>query len=66
MLGRIEAAHVEKAVKWARMQVDSSLIDEYSIGPTTLEDAYLRLIGRQDAVLETEKEGSNVLSTSMA
>jgi ABC-2 type transport system ATP-binding protein len=66
LYGMVKAKNIEQTVIWAKDSVESEMIEEFSIGPSTLEDAYIRLIGRQDALEENNMESSNVLSTSMA
>ncbi len=50
---------VTQAVEWARGLKERGTIEEFSVGPATLEDTYIRLIGRPDALGMTE-EVSNV------
>lgn len=52
LIGRVEATDVTRAALWAKQMKVDQLVEEYSIGPSTLEDAYIRKIGRADA-LET-------------
>lgn len=52
LIGRVKAKDVTQAALWANQMKDDQLVEEYSLGPTTLEDAYIRKIGRADA-LET-------------
>lgn len=57
LIGRVEESAVDLAVEWAsRLRVDQ-VVEEYSIGPSTLEDAYLRKIGRADALENNGKDG---------
>lgn len=37
------------AMDWARALIESGAGEEYQLGATTLEDAYVRLVGREDA-----------------
>jgi ABC-2 type transport system ATP-binding protein len=46
----VDEARAAEAVDWARSLMASGAAEEYALGATTLEDAYLRLIGRDDAV----------------
>lgn len=39
----MEPCDVSSAIEWARKQVDSGLIMDYSLSPTTIEDAYIEL-----------------------
>ncbi len=50
LIGRVRAADVTQAALWANHMKDDQLVEEYSIGPATLEDAYIRKIGRADAL----------------
>jgi ABC-2 type transport system ATP-binding protein len=52
LIGRVAAGDVTQATLWANQMKAGQLVEEYSLGPATLEDAYLRKIGRADA-LET-------------
>jgi ABC-2 type transport system ATP-binding protein len=36
------------ALEWARGLTQTGVAEDFEIGPTTLEDAYMRLIGRED------------------
>jgi len=36
---------------------EAGVVEEYSLGPTTLEDAYIRMIGRADAVDAVKRRG---------
>jgi ABC-2 type transport system ATP-binding protein len=46
----VDEARATEAVDWARSLMASGIAEEYGLGATTLEDAYLRLIGRDDAL----------------
>jgi len=50
LIGRVSAADVTQATLWANQLKIGQLVEEYSIGPATLEDAYIRKIGRADAL----------------
>jgi ABC-2 type transport system ATP-binding protein len=39
-----------KAIRWAGDLVEAGIGEEYALGAATLEDAYMRLIGREDAL----------------
>jgi ABC-2 type transport system ATP-binding protein len=39
-----------KAIRWAGGLVGAGVSEEYALGAATLEDAYMRLIGREDAL----------------
>jgi ABC-2 type transport system ATP-binding protein len=38
------------AIQWARSSIDHGIAEEYALGATNLEDVYIRLIGRDDAL----------------
>jgi ABC-2 type transport system ATP-binding protein len=50
LIGRVSAADVSQAALWANQMKANQLVEEYSLGPATLEDAYIRKIGRADAL----------------
>ena len=47
---RVKAADVAATVSWANTMREEGRVEEFSLGPATLEDAYVRLIGRPDAL----------------
>jgi ABC-2 type transport system ATP-binding protein len=57
LIGKVEESRVELAVEWASGLRADQVVEEYSIGPATLEDAYLRKIGRADALENNGKDG---------
>ncbi|MAG37121.1 MAG: multidrug ABC transporter ATP-binding protein [Dehalococcoidia bacterium] len=44
----VDATDANSALGWARDLVDGGAAEEYTLGATTLEDVYVRLIGRDD------------------
>ncbi|MEJ2598274.1 MAG: ABC transporter ATP-binding protein [Anaerolineales bacterium] len=50
LIGRVRAIDMTQAALWANQMKADQLVEEYSIGPATLEDAYIRKIGRADAL----------------
>ena len=52
LIGRVSSADVSRVAVWANHLKDNQFVEEYSLGPATLEDVYIRKIGRADA-LET-------------
>jgi ABC-2 type transport system ATP-binding protein len=42
MIGEIDAAEVERAISWAIGMRSDGMIEEFSVGPATLEDVYVR------------------------
>jgi ABC-2 type transport system ATP-binding protein len=45
------------AIQWARSLVEHGSAEEYVLGAATLEDVYIRLIGREDALELAGREG---------
>jgi ABC-2 type transport system ATP-binding protein len=56
MIGRVDAAEVAQSLNWAQAQKKAGLIEEYSIGPATLEDVYIRMVGRPDVLASPAEE----------
>jgi len=50
MIGKVAPQDVTQAALWANQLKAVQLIEEYAIGPATLEDVYIRKIGRADAL----------------
>jgi hypothetical protein len=49
-MGRVDAGDLTAAIEWARGLRQGNLVEEFSVGPTTLEDVYVSLVGSSDAV----------------
>ena len=49
-LGLVESAEVGVAVRWAQGLQAQGIVEEFSIGPTSLEEAYVQMVGRPDAL----------------
>jgi ABC-2 type transport system ATP-binding protein len=50
LIGRVNAEDVTQVTLWANRMKTDQLIEEYSLGPVSLEDVYIRKIGRADAL----------------
>lgn len=50
LIARLPDQDLSKATEWAHQMKADNLIEEFSLGPSSLEDAYLRIIGREDAL----------------
>jgi ABC-2 type transport system ATP-binding protein len=50
VLADVHDDDLEAAIAWAREQRDRRLVEEFSAGPSTLEDVYVRLIEHEEAV----------------
>jgi ABC-2 type transport system ATP-binding protein len=46
----VEEADAPEALQWSRSLLERGAIEEYALAATTLEDVYVRLIGREDAL----------------
>ena len=46
----IDERDAVEAIHWARSLVEDGLAEEYALGASNLEDVYIRLIGREDAL----------------
>ena len=57
LLGSVAEGDLAVAVAWAGGLRMSHSVEEFSIGPATLEDAYLRKIGRTEAIDGNGKDG---------
>ena len=61
-----EAGQLGQEVGWAGELKTRSEIDDYPVGPVTLEDVYVRKIGRADALGESAKEVNDVVHAQLA
>jgi ABC-2 type transport system ATP-binding protein len=57
LIARVEESSVPRAIEWARDLRDGGVVEEFLLGPTTLEDVYVRTVGRLD-VLEVPQGGA--------
>jgi ABC-2 type transport system ATP-binding protein len=53
ILARVSPADISSAIEWARGLKESNSIEEYSLGPATLEDIYVRLVQNPDEAEQT-------------
>jgi ABC-2 type transport system ATP-binding protein len=60
LIGRLKESDITPAVQWARNLKETEIIEEYYIGPATLEDAYLRAVGDEDVAEAAEREAGHV------
>lgn len=56
IIGRLEESDIPAAVQWARGLKETGVAEEYSVGPITLDDVYLKLVGHEDIVEDSGKE----------
>ncbi len=58
ILGNVLPEYIPTALEWARGLKDTGAIEEFSLGPSTLEDVYVRLVKNPD-VNGSNGNGSN-------
>ncbi len=51
VIGGVRQADISPAIAWARELKDSNLVEEYALGPATLEDVYVRLVKNPDEMV---------------
>lgn len=56
MIGRLAESDISSAIQWARDLKDKGIIEEYSVGPITLDDVYLKLVGHGEGEGTPAKE----------
>jgi ABC-2 type transport system ATP-binding protein len=54
IVARVSPEDIAMAIEWARGLKESNVIEEFSLGPATLEDIYIRLVKNPN---EVEKPG---------
>jgi ABC-2 type transport system ATP-binding protein len=50
LVSSVAEEDIARAIAWARQMKEDGTAEEFSLAPATLEDAYIRMIGRADAV----------------
>ena len=50
LIAEVREQNVSEAIDWAKSLKEKGIVEEYLIGPTTLEDAYVRMVGRLDVL----------------
>jgi len=70
--GTVPAAHAADAAAWAQSLHEAGRLEEFALGPATLEDVYVALVDRADAARgdrshgASREEGSEVLDVRPA
>jgi hypothetical protein len=59
LIGRLRESDVTPAIQWARGLKEQAITEEYYVGPASLEDVYLKVVGRNDSAEITEKEANH-------
>jgi len=52
-IGRVNPDDIATAIEWTRGLKENGAIEEYSLGPATLEDIYVRLVKNPDEAVNT-------------
>ncbi len=55
IIARVSPADITTAIEWARGLKESDAIEEFSLGPATLEDIYIRLVKNPDEAMNTKE-----------
>jgi ABC-2 type transport system ATP-binding protein len=58
LISRLRESDVGIAAQWARNLKETGIAEEYSVGPITLEDVYLKVLGHDHAREALEKEAN--------
>lgn len=66
LISRVEANHIGMVVDWASQLKANAIIEEFAIGPATLEDVYIRKISRAETGDRPTKEVNNVVHAQLA
>jgi len=56
IITRLVKENVSIAIEWANRLKETGIIEEYSLGPTTLENVYVRMVSQAD---ETKSNGGD-------
>ncbi len=64
MISMVNDDDILEAMSWAQGLKACGVVEEFTLGPTTLEDVYVRMIGRLDVLETVEKEENNVAITA--
>ncbi len=62
IISRVEMNHVDQALDWAHQLRKMESIEEFSIGPATLEDVYVSLVGQPDTSQISNMEVNHVFA----
>lgn len=64
LISRLKESDITPTIQWASGLKKMGTVEEYSIGPITLEDVYLKLVGHNDAGETAGKEARHVAIAS--
>jgi ABC-2 type transport system ATP-binding protein len=57
IVGRVSPADITTAIDWARGLKENGTVEEFSLGPSTLEDIYVRLVKNPDEAVNSKEAG---------
>ncbi len=57
VIAKVNEQNVAAAISWAQALKEKEIAEEFFLGPTTLEDIYVRMVGRLD-ILDISSEES--------
>jgi ABC-2 type transport system ATP-binding protein len=66
LIAAVSAEDLNPTIAWLKEDTNAAFIEEFSIASPTLEDVYLRYIGRNDALINDNQEVKNELSMVVA
>ncbi|MFC2159404.1 ABC transporter ATP-binding protein [Actinomycetota bacterium] len=49
----VEQDEIERSIEWAKKLKSKGIVEEFSVSPTSLEDVYVKMIGRADIIGDT-------------
>ncbi len=55
MIAKVQEKNIAMVIDWAQSLKEKGIAEEFFLGPTTLEDTYVRMVGRLD-ILEIPGE----------
>jgi hypothetical protein len=56
VIARVQEKDIAVAIDWAQSLKEKGITEEFFLGPTTLEDTYVRIVGRLDIMEIPEEE----------
>jgi hypothetical protein len=59
LVGRLRESDIAPMIQWARNLKEKGFAEEYSVGPASLEDVYLKTVGHSDTAENPEKEANH-------
>ena len=63
VIARLGESDIPSAIQWASTLKETGIVEEYSVGPITLDDVYLNLVGHSDGQ-DTGKESNHEAAAS--